>query len=65
MNKNPLTKKEKKQINTLMSNWWKMQEMESTHVSTNNKKFIKTKKLLKTNAKKVDNIIKKYKKTKK
>ena len=33
MNKNPLTKKDKKQINALMSQWWKMQELERNHVN--------------------------------
>jgi len=62
MNKNPLTKKDKKQINALMSQWWKMQELERNHVNKKSKSFIKTKKMMKDHAKKVDNIIKKYKK---
>lgn len=62
MNKNPLTKKDKKEINSLMSNWWKMQEMERNHVNTKSKSFIKTRKIIKAKGKKVDNIIKRIKK---
>jgi hypothetical protein len=58
---NPLTNNEKKQINLMMDEWFKIQKMEQTSNYKNKKKIVNTKKSLKRRSKKVDNIIKKYK----
>jgi hypothetical protein len=57
---NPLTKNEKKQINLMMDDWWKIQEMEQHKGFKKNKSYINKRKSLKRRAEKIDNIIKKY-----
>ena len=57
---NPLTKNEKKQINLMMDNWWKIQEMEQHKGCKKNKSYISKRKSLKRRAEKIDNAIKKY-----
>ena len=57
---NPLTKNEKKQINLMMDNWLKIQEMEQHKGFKKNKSYISKRKSLKRRAEKIDNVIKKY-----
>jgi hypothetical protein len=57
---NPLTKNKKKQINLMMDDWWKIQEMEQHKGFKKNKSYISKRKSLKRRAEKIDNAIKKY-----
>ena len=57
---NPLTKNEKKQINLMMNDWWKIQKMEQHKGFKKNKSYISKRKSLKRRAEKIDNVIKKY-----
>lgn len=55
-----LNKTEKKQMNSFMNDWWKMQQMETNKGFRNNKSYKSKRKSLKLRAKKIDDIIKKY-----
>ena len=57
---NHLTKNKKKQINLMMDDWWKIQEMEQHKGFKKNKSYISKRKSLKRRAQKIDNAIKKY-----
>jgi hypothetical protein len=57
---NPLTKNEKKQINLMMDDWRKIQEMEQQKGFKKKKSYISKRKSLKRRAEKIDNAIKKY-----
>ena len=57
---NPLTKNQKKQIDLMMDDWWKIQQMEKNKGFKKNKSYIRKRKSLKLRAVKIDNAIKKY-----